>query len=110
MTAACAFVFLVLSGQAPAAEAQPNTPNPPWPSSCPLRLGLVIDRSSSMASRFDKVREAASNVVDSLRDKPSRVTIIGFGTAAEVLWPDVDVSNDDARHRLKDQIGDLDTY
>jgi hypothetical protein len=105
-----AFVFVVLSGLAPAAEAQPIIPNPPWPSHCPLRLGLVIDRSSSMADRFDEVREAASNVVDSLRDKPSEVTIIGFGTGAEVLSSDVDVSDEDARHELKDQIRDLQTY
>lgn len=63
-----------------------------------------------MANRFDEVREAASNVVDSLRDKPSEVTIIGFGTGAEVLWSDVRVSDDDARHELKGQIGDLGTY
>jgi hypothetical protein len=85
-------------------------PNPPWPASCPLRLGLVVDQSSSMVGRFGDVREAARNVVDSLRDKPSEVSIIGFGTDAEVISAAVDVSNDDARHQLKDRIDELDAH
>ena len=60
-----------------------------------------------MAARFDDVREAARNVVDSLRDKRSEVSIIGFGTDAEVVSSAVDVSEDDARHQLKDQIDEL---
>lgn len=99
-------VLIVLCDPAPAA-AQPNVPNPPWPSRCPLRLGLIVDQSSSMNARFSDVREAARNIVDSLRDKPSEVTIIGFGTAAEVIGSAVDVSDEDARHRLKDQIDEL---
>lgn len=87
--------------------AQPGVPNPPWPARCPLRLGLIVDRSSSMSARFNDVREAASNVVDSLRDKPSEVTIIGFGSSAEVIGPSVNVSDEDSRHQLKDQIGQL---
>lgn len=61
-----------------------------------------------MATRFDDVREAARNVVDSLRDKRSEVSIIGFGTNADVISRDVDVSDDDARHELKDRIDALD--
>ena len=72
-------MFLVLGNQA-AATAQQDAPNPPWPSHCPLRLGLVVDQSESMAARFGEVREAASNVVDALRDKHSEISIIGFGT------------------------------
>lgn len=60
-----------------------------------------------MDARFDDVREAAGNVVDALRDKPSEVTIIGFGTTAKIVESTVDVSDEDARHQLKDQIGDL---
>lgn len=106
LTVVCAVAFIVLSGQMPA-PAQPSVPNPAWPSRCPLRLGLVVDQSSSMTARFGEVREAAGNVVDALRDKPSEVTIIGFGTTAEVIAPVVDVSDDDARHDLKDRVGEL---
>ncbi|MGW5723415.1 vWA domain-containing protein [Amycolatopsis sp. NPDC003865] len=87
--------------------AQEVEANPPWPAHCPLRLGLLIDQSTSMEPRFGKVREAASNVVDALRDKRSEVSIIGFGTDAQVIRSGVDVSDDDSRHQLKDQIEDL---
>ncbi|HEU5474856.1 MAG TPA: vWA domain-containing protein [Actinophytocola sp.] len=98
--------LIAMSGSA-SATAQPSVPNPPWPSRCPLRLALVVDQSSSMSARFDDVRDAARNVVDSLRDKRSEVTIVGFGTTAEVIRSAVDVSEDDARHQLKDRIGEL---
>ncbi|MGH3878558.1 MAG: vWA domain-containing protein [Actinophytocola sp.] len=92
------------------ATAQQSVPNPPWPSHCPLRLGLVVDQSDSMAAKFGEVREAASNVVDALRDKRSEISIIGFGTDAEVIRSDVDTSDDDARHQLKDQIDGLSAH
>lgn len=98
----------MLLGAQYSAAAQPNVPNPPWPASCPLRLGLLVDQSSSMAPRFDDVRDAARNVVDSLRDRQSEVSIIGFGTSANVVSRAVDVSDDDARHELKDQVETLD--
>lgn len=60
-----------------------------------------------MADKFDRVREAASNVVDALRNKHSEVSVIGFGTNAEVMRSAVDVSDDDSRHELKDQIDGL---
>lgn len=63
-----------------------------------------------MADRFGEVREAASNVVDALRDKRSEISIIGFGTDAEVIRSDVDASDDDSRHQLKDQIGGLSAH
>jgi hypothetical protein len=94
-------------GQTPFATAQEIEANPPWPAHCPLRLGLLIDQSSSMEPRFDQVREAASNVVDALRDKRSEVSLIGFGTDAQLIEPAADVSDDDSRHQLKDRIGDL---
>lgn len=107
---ACATVAFGMLGGQHFVVAQPTAPNPPWPARCPLRLGLVIDQSSSMEARFGDVREAARNVVDSLRDKPSEVSIIGFGTDAEVISSAVDVSDDGARHQLKDQIDALDAH
>jgi len=109
ITFVCAVVFLVLGNQSVAA-AQQSVPNPPWPSHCPLRLGLVVDQSNSMANKFDEVREAASNVVDALRDKRSDISIIGFGTDAEVVRSDVDASDEDSRHQLKDQIVGLSAH
>jgi hypothetical protein len=96
-------------GQCAVARADEVGANPPWPAACPLRLGLLIDQSSSMDPRFGEVREAASNVVDALRDKRSEVSIIGFDTDAQVIRSAVDVSDDDSRHGLKDQIEDLST-
>ena len=99
----------ILATQAHAA-AQPNVPNPPWPARCPLKLGLVVDQSSSMSAQFDDVRAASRNVVDALRDKPSEVTIIGFGTDAKIIRSGVDVSDEGERHRLKDEIDGLDAH
>jgi hypothetical protein len=63
-----------------------------------------------MADKFGEVREAASNVVDALRDKRSEISIIGFGTDAEVIRSGVDASDDDSRHQLKDQIDGLSAH
>ncbi|WP_328644901.1 VWA domain-containing protein [Amycolatopsis sp. NBC_00348] len=106
----CAVVLFSLFGQLPFATAQTIEANPPWPAHCPLRIGLLIDQSSSMEPRFDEVREAASNVVDALRDKHSEVSIIDFGTDARVVRSAVDISDDDSRHQLKEQIGDLSAH
>lgn len=46
--------------------AHAQVANPPWPAQCPLRLGLLVDQSSSMHSRFGDVREAARNDIDDL--------------------------------------------
>jgi hypothetical protein len=107
---ACTTVVFVLLGDLHFAAAQSNVPNPPWPARCPLRLGLVVDQSSSMAARFDDVRDAAHNIVDSLRDKKSEVSVIGFGTGADVISSAVDVSDDSARHQLKEQIDGLSAH
>ncbi|AXX32189.1 VWA domain-containing protein [Actinosynnema pretiosum subsp. pretiosum] len=87
-----------------AAGAAQGAPNPQWPAECPLSIGLLIDESSSMQGRFDDVREATRNVVDSLRDKPSKVTIIEFGTTAQTFRAGVDASDADARGRLKEDV------
>lgn len=104
-----AFLAVLVAALTCLPAAAQDVANPPWPSSCPLKLGLLVDRSTSMGARFGDVREATRNVVDALRDKRSEVTIIGFGTVASALGSPVDVSDEDARHDLKDRIDDLDT-
>ncbi|GAA3888581.1 hypothetical protein GCM10022243_61830 [Saccharothrix violaceirubra] len=91
------------------APAKADVPNPAWPSRCPLKLGLLIDQSYSMSSRFVEVREAASNVIDALRDKKSEITIIGFGGVATTIDSAVDVSDDDDRRALKETVKRIDT-
>jgi uncharacterized protein YegL len=93
---------------APPAVAGQDVENPPWPARCPVELALLVDQSDSMTGRFGEVREATRNVIDALRDKPSRVTVIGFGTTARTVRSDVDVSDTDLRHGLKDDIDRLD--
>ncbi|KOV90037.1 vWA domain-containing protein [Nocardia sp. NRRL S-836] len=93
----------------PAHAAAQDVPNPPWPKACPLKLGLLVDRSDSMGARFDDVREATRNVIDALRDKRSEITVVGFGTVAGSVGSAVDVSDEDARRRLKDDVDDLET-
>ncbi|MEU4742624.1 vWA domain-containing protein [Actinosynnema sp. NPDC023658] len=93
---------------APPATAAQDVTNPPWPARCPLAVGLLIDQSDSMSGRFGEVRQATRNVVDALRDKPSKVTIIGFGTEARTIRSGVDVSDDSSRRRLKDDVDLLD--
>lgn len=100
-------ITLLMLGPASRSVAAQETPNPPWRAHCPAQVGILIDQSESMSGRFGDVRTAVSDVVDSLRDKRSEVTIVGFGTAASVIATAVDVSNDDKRHELKNQIGDL---
>ncbi len=99
----------VLAATTLMSPAAADVANPPWPSKCPLKVGLLVDQSDSMASRFSDVREATRNVVDALRDKPSEVSLVGFGTTARVFGTAVPVANDDDRHRLKDEIDQLDT-
>ncbi|QQQ78184.1 VWA domain-containing protein [Saccharothrix sp. 6-C] len=96
--------LLAVALVAPPATAEQAVPNPPWPARCPLAVGLLIDQSGSMSGRFGEVRQATRNVVDALRDKPSKVTIIGFGTVARTVRSDVDVSDDDSRRQLKDDV------
>lgn len=111
-TVAFAAAIAALTAQPAAAQttaAQP-TANPPWPAQCPLELGLLVDQSSSMSARFGDVRTATGNVVDALRDKRSEVTVVGFGSGAEVTMSAVDVSDDGARRGLKEAINDLDPH
>ncbi|MBB5807953.1 hypothetical protein F4560_007721 [Saccharothrix ecbatanensis] len=105
-------VFAVLAAAAfltPPTVAAQDVVNPPWPARCPMELGLLVDQSDSMGSRFGEVREATRNVIDALRDKPSKVTVIGFGTTARIVQSDVDVSDADLRRGLKDDVDRLDT-
>lgn len=94
---------------APPAAAAQGASNPPRPARCPPAVGLPIDQSDSMSGRFGEVREATRNVVDALDDKPSCVTIIGFGTVARTARSDVDVSDDDAGRGLEDDVDVLDS-
>lgn len=106
LVATTALVVVAATG-GPATAAQ-ETPNPPWRANCPARVGILIDQSESMSGRFGDVRTAVSNVVDALRNKRSEVTIVGFGTAANIVATGVDVSDNDKRHDLKNQINGLD--
>lgn len=91
----------------PSASAA-ETPNPPWRAHCPARVGILIDQSQSMSGRFGEVRTAVSDAVDALRNNRSEMTIVGFGTTANVLAAGVDVSDSDKRHALKSQVDNLD--
>jgi von Willebrand factor type A domain-containing protein len=91
------------------ATARADVANPAWPQHCPLKLGLLVDQSSSMEPQFGEVRQATKNVVDALRDKRSEVTVIGFASDAKVIRAAVDVSDEAARHELKKDIDELDT-
>lgn len=101
-------VLLALAGCLIPAVPASAAPQPSWPARCPLTVGLLVDRSSSMASSFAEVRGASKDLVDALRGRHTQVTIIGFGTAADVLLPLTDVARQDARRRVKSAIGDLD--
>jgi hypothetical protein len=105
LVAAIAAAMVVVTA-GPATPAQ-GTSNPPWRAHCPARVGILVDQSASMAERFGDVRTAVGDVVDALRDKRSEVTIVGFGTAADVIAAGVDVSDSDKRRDLKTRINNL---
>lgn len=92
---------------APADGASLSAGNPQWPGRCPVRIGLLLDQSSSMSGSIDKLHEAADDLVDALRDRPSQVAVIGFGTVARTVSPPVEVSDSDLRHSLQDKINGL---
>jgi uncharacterized repeat protein (TIGR01451 family) len=78
----------VLALAPPRAEAVPRagTPNQPWPTTCDVDVGLVVDRSNSIL-RDDPanpllVRTAASGLVDRLTGTGARVAVWSFGTMA----------------------------
>lgn len=95
---------------ADAGPALAAVPEPPWPARCPLKVGLLLDRSGSMGDSFESVRSAASDMVDALREQPSEVMVVAFGTQAKVVLPLSDVSDDDRRHEVKNAIKDLGVY
>lgn len=103
-----ATALLVLAGTRPASAAP--IPEPAWPAKCPLRVGLFLDQSSSLAGGFGDVQQAAQDLVDALRDHPSEVMVAGFGTTASVVHQPTDVSTKRERSAVKKAIGDLDTF
>lgn len=104
-----AVIVVICAATSLGTTAQADVANPPWPQRCPLKLGLLVDQSSSMNFVFNEVREAAKNVVDALRDKRSEVTVIGFAGDAKVIGAAVNVSDQAARQQLKENIDKLDT-
>jgi uncharacterized repeat protein (TIGR01451 family) len=78
----------VLAFSPPGAQADPGpgTPNKPWPSSCDVDVGLVIDRSNSVKQDEPNnptlVRNAAGGLVDRLTGTGARVAVWSFGTMA----------------------------
>lgn len=78
----------VLALSPPGAQAAPGpgSPNNPWPSSCDVDVGLVVDRSNSVKqddpANPDLVRSAASGLVERLTGTGARVAVWSFGTMA----------------------------
>jgi hypothetical protein len=103
-----ATVLLLVVGAQPANAAP--VPEPAWPAKCPLRVGLFLDRSTSLQAGFDDVQQASKDLVDALRDHPSEVMVAGFGTTASVARPLTDVSNKSGRSAVKDAIDSLTTF
>jgi von Willebrand factor type A domain len=103
-----ATMLLVLVVARPANAAP--VPEPAWPAKCPLRVGLLLDRSASLAAGFDDVQQASQDLVDALRDHPSEVMIAGFGTTASVVHPLTNVSTKSGRSAVKKSIRDLTTF
>jgi hypothetical protein len=104
-----AVILVMYAAASLGATARADVVNPPWPQRCPLKLGLLVDQSSSMNPRFGEVRQETKNVVDALRDKPSEITVIGFAGDARVIRAAVNVSDETARHELKKDIDKLNT-
>jgi len=103
-----ALLLLVLTSARPASAAL--VPQPAWPAKCPLRVGLFLDQSSSLAAGFGDVKNASQDLVDALRDHPSEVMVAGFGTNASVVHPLTDVSTKPGRTAVKKAIRGLDTF
>lgn len=65
----------------------------------PLNIGLVVDRSGSMAGqKLANAREAASRLVSRLRDG-DRIAIVTYGSDVTVLVPSTEIS-EDTRSRI----------
>lgn len=96
----------VLLAHPPAARA--DTPNPPWQQQCPQRIALVVDLSESMEPNLDAVKQSARDLIDALRGAPNEVAVVTVGTNAVVAAPATNVSADDERQRVKEEVDDLD--
>ena len=92
---------------APGAQA---VVEPVWPAQCPLSVGLLLDRSSSMSSSFSDVQDASKDLVDALRGQHTKVMIIGFGSTASVIRPLTDVAEKSGRDQVKSAIDALGTF
>lgn len=58
----------------------------------PLNIGLVLDRSSSMAGqRLEKVKVAAHQIIEQLAPS-DRITIVTFADRADVVVPNTEIS------------------
>lgn len=79
-------------------------PNPAWPAQCPQRLAIVLDISTSMESNLGQVKDSAADLVDSLRGSANQVSVVTFGSVANVTIPLTDVGDDENRSALKDRV------
>jgi von Willebrand factor type A domain len=89
----------------PAARA--DSPNPPWQQQCPQRIALVVDLSESMGPNLDALKRSASNLIDALRGAPNEVAVVTFGTNALVAVPETNVSAQDDRRQVQNEIDNL---
>ncbi len=90
--------------------AYADAANPAWSGSCPQRIALVLDRSSSMEPQKEDIQRAAQDLVDALRGAPNLLGVVSFGTEATVDTEMIDVSDDDRRREVKDYLDDLDIF
>ena len=80
----------VARGPVPIAQAaEVPAPNPPIAKACGIDVSLVLDASGSVQSAHavDDVRDAASAMLDSLKDTGSTARVLQFATLAQELAP-----------------------